>query len=127
MPSRDALIAPGVTAIYEQQISRDPVNLAMAQLGLGISQPERKIRNVALTDQQYDDFSRIAGVTAKQRLDVIVRSADWQRWPDEVRRNIATEVIKQSREMARNMTMMKYPQIPAQAMQAKLNRFKTPQ
>ena len=61
MANRDALLAAGVTAIYETRMSRDPVNLALLDLGIAPAQVTRKIRNVQLTDDQYDDFQRIAG------------------------------------------------------------------
>jgi hypothetical protein len=115
MPSRDALLAPGVTAIYMQKISHDPVNIALAEMGIGIKNPIRKIRNVELTDQQYDDFARISGQMSKQRLDVIVRSPDWQTWPAHIRQTVVTAVIDKSREAARGMMMMKYPQIVVDA------------
>ena len=120
MPSGDALIAPGVTAIYAQRMSRDPVNLAMVQLGMGPAQVERQIRNVPLTDEQYDDFVRVAGVSTKMRLDAIVRSPDWQLWPDATKRDLVEEVFRQSREAARGWMMMMYPQIPRDAAQRQI-------
>ncbi|MDE2439841.1 MAG: hypothetical protein KGP14_02360, partial [Betaproteobacteria bacterium] len=38
--NKDALGAPGLTAVYEQQVSRDPVNQTMWSLGVYPSQPE---------------------------------------------------------------------------------------
>jgi hypothetical protein len=120
MPSGDALLAPGITAIYAQRMSRDPVNLAMVQLGMGPAQVERQIRNVPLTDEQYDDFVRVAGVSTKMRLDAIVRSPDWQLWPDATKRDLVEEVFRQSREAARGWMMMMYPQIPRDAAQRQI-------
>lgn len=120
MPSREALGPPGATAIYETQVNNDPVNIEMLKLGIYPSQPERQIRNVKLTDQQYDDYSRIAGRMTKMRLDAIVRSPDWNTWPDPSRRDVITESLRQSREAARNLVMMKYPQIPADAVKQKI-------
>ncbi len=123
LPNHDALVAAGLTAIYEQRVSRDPVNISLAQMGIGISPVERRIRNVALTEQQYDDFARIAGRMAKQRLDVIVRSPDWQQWPVGVRADVVKEVVRQSRETARNMMFMKSPQILADATRMKMQKL----
>lgn len=120
MPNREAVVGKGITAMYETQISNDPVNAAMTQLGISPAQPQRKIRNQQLTDQQYDDYSRIAGRMAKMRLDVIVRSPDFQSWPPFVRHDVMKETITQSRETARNMILMKYPSIASAAVQAKL-------
>ena len=101
-------------------MSRDPVNLAMVQLGMGPAQVERQIRNVPLTDEQYDDFVRVAGVSTKMRLDAIVRSPDWQLWPDATKRDLVEEVFRQSREAARGWMMMMYPQIPRDAAQRQI-------
>lgn len=124
MPSREALLAPGVTAIYEQKISQDPVNQAMIKLGIAPAQVKRTIRNVPLTDQQYDDFARISGRMAKQRLDVIVRSPDFATWPAHVQHDVITEVIKQSREAASGIMMMQYPTIVQAATAAKLAKIR---
>ncbi len=123
IPSRDALIAAGLTAIYEQRMSTDPVNIALNDIGVGFGAVERSIRNVKLTDQQYDDFARFAGRMAKMRLDTIVNSPDWRTWPPGVQAMVAKETVEQSRESARNLMFVKYPQIFADS--TKLIRQKT--
>jgi hypothetical protein len=122
MPSGDALIAPGVTAIYAQRMSTDPVNLAMLSLGVSPAPVERTIRNVKLTDQQYDDFSRIAGGLAKIRLDAIVQSPLWATMPNDSRYEVIKETIKENREVAVGQMFKKYPQIPRDAAKAQLAR-----
>ncbi len=122
LPSYDALGHAGLTAIYETRVSRDPVNQAMLQLGISPAQPIRKIRNVDLTDQQYDDYSRISGRMTKMRLDAIVRSPDWQTWPNHIKHDVISEVIRQSREAAVGTMMMKYPQIVSDATAAKMKK-----
>jgi len=122
MPSGDALIAPGVTAIYATRMSSDPVNQAMINLGIGPAPVEREIRNVKLTDEQYDDFARIAGRMTKMRLDAIVRSPDWQMWPNATKHDVIEETIRQSREAARGNMMQRYPQIAKEAAQGRIAR-----
>ena len=123
MANRDALIAAGVTAIYETRMSRDPVNLALLDLGIAPAQVTRKIRNVQLTDDQYDDFQRIAGRMAKMRLDAIVNSPDYRSWPNHIRHDVISEVITQTREAARGVMMAKFPQIVRDATQARLKKI----
>jgi hypothetical protein len=122
MPNNTALINRALTAIYEQQVSTDPVNLAMLNLGIAGTLPQRSIRNVPLTEQQYDDFARIAGRMTKMRLDVIVRSPDFSRWPSDTQYDVIKETIDQSREIARNIMMAKYPQIAVEATQLRLKK-----
>lgn len=124
LPNRATLGPPGLTAIYMTHVGTDPVNLAMVDLGINPGQVPRKIRNVDLTDAQFDDFARIAGRMSKMRLDAIVKSPDYATWPNHIRHDVIAEVIKQSRETARGIMMMRYPQIVRDATQAKLDRLK---
>ena len=120
MPNRKTLGPEGMLAIWETQVSKDPVNLAMLNLGVYPATLRRSIRNVDLTDEQYDEYAKIAGRTTKMRLDTIVKSPDYQRWPDHVKHDVMVEVIKQSREAASGLMMMKYPQIVRDATAAKI-------
>lgn len=124
IPSGDVLGPRGLSAIYASQISKDPVNLAMLQLGISPGLPERKIRGVQLTDEQYTAYSILAGRMAKTRLDQIVGSGQWQQWDPTTQHDVVTEVIRQSRETARGSLMGKYPQIVVQAVQNKLAALK---
>ena len=123
MLNPDALGAAGVTAIYERQMSHDPVNAAMVQLGIGPAPVERKIRNVELTEKQYDDFARIAGRATKMRLDKFVNSQDWQRMPKEIQIHLIEETLRQSREMARGYIMSQDRTIPVRAYQLKMQKL----
>jgi hypothetical protein len=104
-----------VTNIYESQVTNDPVNQALYRLNIFPSRVEGNISNVKLTDQQYDDYSRLAGRLTKQRLDVIVKSPDWRRFTDDQRRMAVNNQIEANRNVARNMMLMKYPQIARDA------------
>lgn len=105
-------------------MNRDPVNLELARLQKFPAMPERKLRNVQLTDDQYDDFVRISGRVAKMRLDAFVRSPQWQTWPDHSKRDLITQIIKDSREIATGALFKKYPQIPTDAHNLKVNKNK---
>ena len=122
IPNHDAMLAAGVTAIYEQRMSQDPVNIALAAIGIGISPVERSIRNVKLSEDQYDDFARIAGRMTKQRLDVFVRSPDWRQWPAGVRADAVKAIVDHCREAARGMMFMKYPALLAQSTRQKMQK-----
>ena len=115
MPSGNALMASGVTAIYEQRVSTDPVNRAMLALNVSPAPVERSIRNVPLTDQEYDDYARLAGRSAKMRLDMMVQSPLWQNWTAAMQYEMLEETVRQCREFARGLMMMKYPYIPRDA------------
>lgn len=126
IPSRDALIAAGVTAIYAQQISRDPVNLAMEQLGVYPAQIERRIRNVPLTEAEYDDYSRLAGRMAKLRLDTIVRSPDFAQWSAHAKHDVMADMIAKCREAAIGVMFGIYPRIAAEATKVRAQKAGAP-
>ena len=122
VPNHDALVAKGLTAIYEQRISSDPVNIELAKLGVGIAPVPKSIRLVKLDDQQYDDFARLAGQMTKQRFDTIINAPDWQMIPTSTKLAVVQEIVKQCREAARGVMFMKYPQIVRDATNAEITR-----
>lgn len=122
--ARDAAISPYLLAIYMTKINTDPVNQAMYKLGIFPTPVDKQIRNVELNDDQYYDYQRLAGRMTKQRMDVLVNSPDWSRLPAHVQHDMLLEVQRQNREIAANVIMAKYPQIPASATRAQRDRFK---
>ena len=124
IPSFTAVGGAALTAIYESQVSNDPVNQAMLQLGISPAQVGRKIRNVQLTDQQYDDYARIAGVTAKIRLDALVRSPYWAQWPNEVKHTVIQSVIDGTRNAAREVILAQDPSIIVRSYQQKTQKLR---
>jgi hypothetical protein len=121
MPNYGAL--GGMTSVYMQPVSRDPVNLALWNLGINVGQPDRSVRGVRLSDQQYDYYQMTAGRMAHSRLETIVTSPDWQTWSPEAQHNVVQEVVSQSRETARGAIMGRWPQIASEAVQAKMRRL----
>jgi hypothetical protein len=111
IPNARDVTGTDLTAIWASKMSKDPVNIEMLRLGIAKAPVDRRIRNVTLTDQQYDDFQRIAGVMTKQNLDRFVRSGTYARLPDYARREQIDAIIDGNREAARNLMMAKYPQI----------------
>ena len=122
MPSREVLGAPGVSAIYMTRTNNDPVNKAMLDLNIFPAQPERKIRGVELTGQEYDDYARIAGRMTKATLDRVVGSPAWNQMPVEAKHYAVQHTIEMTRNTAREMIMGKYPHIAADATTVKQKR-----
>jgi hypothetical protein len=65
---------------------------------------QRKIRGVELTDEQYDDYQRVAGRTAKVRLALNMISNP--NIPATVRHDAIASIIKGSRETAASLVIM---------------------
>jgi hypothetical protein len=64
----------------------------------------------------------IAGRLAKMRLDMMVRSPDWQTWPPHIGHDMIQEVIKRSRIVAEEQLLAKYPHIPRDAAEQRAGR-----
>lgn len=106
--------------LRQSTISQDPVNQKLIQLQVWPSKPQRQIRGVELTDQQYDDYTRIGGRLAKMRLDAIVAMPQFNQAPAQIQRDIITKTISNARESAATQIMMANPQIMQTALDDKL-------
>jgi len=110
MPSREG--AGYLTSIYVQKMNADPVNQAMLDAQFFPGQVEKKIRNIELTPEEYDDFARIAGTLTKINLDKLVASPMWQDMPLGAKQDWIKLAVEQNREIARGIIMYKlYPHI----------------
>lgn len=124
LPGRDAMLHSGITAIYEQRQNRDPVNIALLRLGIGIAPVPRRIRQVELTDQQWQDFARMSGRLTKQRLDALVMSDMFRRSPGHMQHDLIKTTVNQSREIARGWMMARWPRIVSDAHRQKMDIWK---
>lgn len=124
IPNKDVLGVAGLSAIYEQKVNNDPTAQALLDAGIFPAMPERKIRGVALTDQQYDDYSRVAGRMTKLRLDAIVKMPGFNQLPQGTKVELLGSAIKNSREAARSLILMQYPQIITSAVDAKTAKLR---
>lgn len=115
IPNKDALGLPGLSAIYESRVNNDPTVQAMLRAGVFPAAPERRIRGVDLTEQQYDDFARTAGVITKQRLDALVASPSFASLPPGRQQQVMAETIANAREAASTRIRLQNPDIVLQA------------
>jgi hypothetical protein len=86
--------------------------------------PLRKIRDVELTDPQYDDYCRIAGRMAKMRLDAFVRMPGFDMLRAGIRHDPMRNAVSQSRQEAEAIVMMQNPDIIRKARDAKVAKLK---
>jgi hypothetical protein len=124
IPNQEAVGGKAVTGIYVKKMSEDPVNKAMVELDMHPGAVEKKIRNVELTPQQHDDYARIAGRLLKMNMDKIVASDMWQEIPYAQKQTLIQHTIEANRNVARNMVIMKHPQIASDAVTEKLRAIR---
>ena len=123
VPGREQL--GGMTGIYTQKAAADPVNKAMADLGMGKSDVSKKVRNVELDPEQYEYFARTSGRMAKMRLDTMVRSPQWDTFPAYMKMKVINETIDGSRRSAEGLLFAKWPKILVQARDDKMTLIRT--
>jgi hypothetical protein len=110
---------PSHQMISPSYAKHDPVDDRMIALDMGARKLDRKIRGVELTEPQYTDYQKLAGRTAKMRLDALIQTPGFTLMPEPMQRRVIKDTISNSREMARTMMMMRNPDIIRQAIQAK--------
>jgi hypothetical protein len=119
--SDDKLGIDAISLVPMAKISKDPATLALIDAGFFPSKLDRKILGVELTDQQYDDFARIAGRLAKVRVDAIVSSPGFETVSAELRSKVLKKAIDDSRDDARGLIKLQNPDILKQALENKLS------
>lgn len=85
-------------------IPNDPVRLEVDRLKMSIGAPTKKIGGVELTPQQYDRYQEVAGRLAHERLLKLIGQPAWKRLPDDVKRDVISQVITYARSGARYAT-----------------------
>jgi hypothetical protein len=108
-----------------QTYAGDHVVETMERLGVGVGKLQRKIRGVELSDQQYYDYSRLAGQMAKTRLDAVIGMPGFDAIPKGKQVELITKQISGAREAARSLIMMQNPEIIQHAMDDKVSVLNT--
>jgi hypothetical protein len=74
-----------LTPVYLSEEKGSKADKEIARLGVRISKPSKKIRDVKLTPKQYDDLMKEAGVEAKKRVDRFVGQGSYDKMKDEIK------------------------------------------
>lgn len=89
-----------ISPIYKSTEKTDLVDKEMVRLKLGITLPEKKIRGVDLTPEEYNRYVEHAGKPAKLILNRVVSSEGYQRLPDFLKEHIFRKIISDVRARA---------------------------
>lgn len=127
MARRDMFGEPIPSGGPDPSYFNDPILKELEALQIKPGFLSRKIRSVPLTDQQYDDYSRIAGRLTRIQLQAYISMPWWHQAPVADRFNIVKTAIDGSRESARTQIMMQYPDIVQKAMDAKVQGLQKPE
>lgn len=84
-----------------------PIEKELANLKVDIGLPDRKIKGVELSPEEYWQIVRSSGSPAKKILDDIVASPRWQNMAEETKREIIKTVVNQFRDQTRQIAAVK--------------------
>jgi hypothetical protein len=84
----------------------DPVVKAAEGVHLNLSPPTQKINGIPLTDQQYDDYARLAGRFAHAKMEQTIGYPNWSAVPDDTKRKVLENDIKSARKAAQQQIMI---------------------
>ncbi len=101
-----------LSAIYEQEESKDPTSQRLLALGMGIAKVGNKINDIPLTDDQYDFYSMTAGRLIKLRLDQSINTPDFAAMPPGLQIKQIGDIVNGARDDARSAVLAKYATTP---------------
>lgn len=125
-PRRDVWGEPiqSHTSLGPSPVVNDPVDQEWLKIGREYPAPPRRdIRGVKITDQQYDDLSRIGGRYAKMLLEHDISMAGWDQNDPETKLQIMKTDVQTAREAARNAIMAEDPTIWQRATAIKMGQL----
>jgi hypothetical protein len=112
--------------VYARDVQNDPVNQALMRVGTFPDFPERRIRNVQLTDEQYDEYQQIFGRLTKRALANVVRMPGFEQQPLGVQEELLKKTWEDgsagTRKQAQDRMMMMYPKIYQDSMNLKIDK-----
>ena len=108
-----------ISPIRESAFTNDPVNQRLQKLGIAVGKVKKEIHGVKLSDDQYDDFRRIAGKRTKIMLDKVISQPGFSQIPSVNQIKFIRSVVTAERKNASILIMQRYPEIMIQATENK--------
>jgi len=100
-----------VSPIYRSQAKNDPTIAEMIRLDVTPGSVRRQIKGVDLTEQEYDQLTFTAGRLTKAGLDALRHWKGWDGLTDEAKRELMGDAMRKARDMARDFTVSKFPDL----------------
>lgn len=104
----------------------DPINQTLERVGMKATFPPKKIRGIALNDDQYDEYQQIYGRMSKMAVANLTRTKGFANLPVGTQEELIRKALSSAdpnnpgaHEMAARRMMMKYPAIVVQAAKLK--------
>jgi hypothetical protein len=108
MPQRDWTGTPvgSHTMLSPSVFKNDSTMAAMEAAEFYPAKMRREVRGVPLSDQQYDDLTRVGGGLAKMRMDTLVRTPGFVALPLGLQNKQMAQTLESSRKVAEDWLML---------------------
>jgi hypothetical protein len=110
-------VAPALESVSPIKIykeDKDPLNKMIADNQIPLNLPSRTVMGVKLTNQEYSEYSEIAGKMAKKQLDKLYNQGAFKnatQGPDGSAALIVKRVLTKSRDIARRSLIKGHPEL----------------
>jgi len=100
-----------ISPVYVSADKNDTLTNEMLRLKITPKMPDKKIKGIELSSEQYDDYAKTSGKNLKMVLGGLVASGEWAKLPDFAKTEIINKTITQVRSASRSYMLSKYPDI----------------
>ena len=114
-----------ISPIYTSKARHDPVADEIVRLKLTPSKPPRKVRDVELSPAEYE-YVQLTGRPAKQMLERLVTSAEYQQAPDWMKKRLIQNVLSNTRAAGRTTLLVQNPEILRKSVAERASKFQAP-
>lgn len=112
-----------ISPFFEQRLKHDRTTNELLDLGIYPAPPARKLNGIQLTDQQYDDFSRISGRLLKMQLDISTSQPGFDLLTPYIKAELINTAIDRSRRAATAYIKMQHQEILRDATQNRIDQI----
>ncbi len=126
IPNGGALGGAGISAIYESQEVHDPVDIGLRAIGAFPAEPGHTIYGVRLNDAEYDYYSMMSGILAKEQLDRAFAIPGFTEHPVGIQRAVVRLMVSRARLAARAATVRRFGEILHRAVALKRSLLSMP-
>lgn len=116
-----------LSPIYMKAAKTDPTIAEMLRLKNYPGRLQKNIGGVDLTPDEWHFYSHAGGVLTKQYMDAVVAAPVFKELPDDIRHKVLADAMNKARDMARDATKAKFPDLFLRIGQAKYGKMLTPQ
>jgi hypothetical protein len=95
--------------IQTSTASKDPINKEMVRLFESVNfhpgEPAKKIKNIELTPEEYDQYSKLAGEMSYRNVGNLMEGRSYLNADDTMKSRLVNQMLERARDVASNLTI----------------------